>query len=70
MNCGHKEETNMQRFEYWKSDKNDKWYFHLRAVNNEVICASQGYKTKQNCIKGIESVKKNAGTAEIFEIEK
>ena len=60
----------MQKFEIWKSSKNQKWYFHLRAANDQVICSSQGYTTKQNCVKGIESVKKNSPKAEVFEIQK
>ena len=60
----------MQKFEYWQSTKNEKWYFHLKAANNQVICVSQGYTTKKACLNGIESVKTNANSAETFEIEK
>lgn len=35
--------------------------FRLRAGNNEIILhSSEGYTTKQNCLKGIGSVKENA----------
>lgn len=60
----------MQKFEYWQSVKDKKWYFHLRAANNQVICSSQGYTTKKACLNGIESVQKNANSAKLFEIEK
>lgn len=37
--------------------------FKLVAVNGECIAVSQGYKTKENALKGIESVKENAAPA-------
>jgi len=52
-------------FEIFK-DNTAKFRFRLRAPNNEVIAtASQGYESKQSCLKGIESIKKNALEAEI-----
>ena len=44
-------------------------HFVLKADNGEVIATSQYYKSKDSCKKGIESVKKNAPTAEIVEEE-
>lgn len=44
-------------------------HFVLKADNGEVIATSQHYKSKDSCKKGIESVKKNAPTAEIVEEE-
>ena len=44
-------------------------HFVLKADNGEVIATSQHYKSKDSCKKGIESVKKNAPTAEIMEEE-
>ena len=44
-------------------------HFALKADNGEVIATSQHYKSKDSCKKGIESVKKNAPTAEIVEEE-
>ena len=40
--------------------KNGEFQFNLKATNGQVILTSQGYKTKANCINGIESVKKNS----------
>lgn len=42
------------------------WYWHLTANNNEIICQSEGYTTKQNCLKGIESVKKHAESSKVL----
>lgn len=59
---------NMSKFEVF-SDKSGKYRFRLKANNGEIIAASQGYTTKDGCMKGIESVKNNAAAAEIVEIE-
>jgi len=57
----------VEKFEYWQSNKNGQWYFHLKATNGEIIANSQGYTTKENCINGIHSIKNNANTADYFE---
>jgi hypothetical protein len=59
-----------EKFEFWQSEKDKQWYFHLLAPNGEVIAQSQGYSSKDNCINGINSVKKYAPTALVFEEEK
>ncbi len=38
----------------------DGYRFRLVASNGEIILKSEGYTTKQNCLKGIASVKQNA----------
>lgn len=48
------------KFQVFKSSKNQQYYFRLLAKNGEIILASEGYTTKYNCIKGIQSVKKHA----------
>ena len=47
------------------TDKADKFRFRLKAANGEIIAASQGYKAKASCLKGIESVQANAPWADI-----
>ena len=47
--------------------KNGEYQFNLKATNGQVILTSQGYKTKANCINGIESVKKNSADEARFE---
>lgn len=39
--------------------------FDLKAGNGEVIATSEVYTTEAACVKGIESVKKNAPIAEV-----
>lgn len=45
------------KFEIFTSTKNNQFYFHLKASNGEIILASEGYTTKDNCRNGIASVK-------------
>jgi uncharacterized protein len=54
------------KFEIFK-DKAGEFRFRLK-VGGEIIAASEGYTTKQNCKNGIESVKKNAPDADIDDL--
>lgn len=40
-------------------------HFNLVASNGEVIGSSQNYSTKDSCLNGIESVRKNAEAAKL-----
>ncbi len=51
----------------WYVDKVGKYRFRLKAANGEIIAVSEGYASKQGCVDGIESVKKNASIAKIVE---
>ena len=51
------------------TDREERFRFHLRASNGEIICASQGYSTKQSALDGIASIRENAPTAETVMIE-
>ena len=42
--------------------------FCLKAPDGEIITAIKAYETKQNCHKGIESIKQFAPDAEIVEV--
>ena len=46
-----------------KSTKNGGFKFDLKATNGQVIATSQVYKRKETCLKGVESVRKNAPAA-------
>ena len=48
-------------------DKAKKFRFRLLATNGEIIATGEAYESKASCIKGIESIKKNAATAEIVD---
>ena len=72
-NCvGGVEDQTVENFETVKNpkfeiylDKSGEYRFRLKATNGQVIATSEGYKTKDSCENGIESVKKNAPEAEI-----
>ena len=49
-------------------DKKKEYRFRLKAANGQVIATGEGYKSKDSCLSGIESVKKNAPVAEISEV--
>jgi len=57
-----------QVFEWYK-DKAGKFRFKLKAANGEIIAVSEAYSSKDACVNGIESVKKNAPSAKIKEVE-
>jgi len=46
-------------------DKSGEYRFRLKARNGEIILSSEGYKKKESCLNGVESVKKNAPEAPI-----
>ena len=54
------------KFELY-TDKRGYYRFRLKAANGKIIAASEGYTTKAGCLAGIESVRKNAPTAEVVE---
>lgn len=58
-------EVKHPKFEVY-TDKAGEYRFRLKARNGEVIAVSEGYKSKDGCLNGIESVKKNAPDAEVI----
>jgi uncharacterized protein YegP (UPF0339 family) len=56
------------KFEWYK-DKAGKFRFRLIAPNGEKIAVSEAYSSKDSCVNGIESVKKNAPIARIVEVK-
>ena len=58
------------KFELYK-DQAGKFRFRLVAPNGEIIVTSEAHSSRDACIKGIESVKKNAVIAKtVVDIEK
>ena len=51
--------TSVGRFETFQG-KDDKWHWHLKAPNGQIILASQSYTTKDSAKKSINSVKENS----------
>ncbi|MFI5692156.1 YegP family protein [Kribbella sp. NPDC051586] len=53
------------KFELYK-DKSGEFRFRLKAGNGEVIAtSSESYTTKASALNGIDSIKRNAGDANI-----
>lgn len=50
------------QFELYK-DTAGKYRFRLKASNGQVIATGEAYETKASALNGIESVRKNAGSA-------
>ena len=46
-------------------DVSGEFRFKLIVGNNQTVAVSQGYKSKESAMKGIESVKENAAKAAI-----
>ena len=58
----------MSKFEVYQ-DKKGEYRWRLKARNGMVVAsAGEGYKQKASCLKGIESVRKNAEVAKIIEM--
>ena len=56
----------MGYFKLYQSEKNQEWYFNLKAGNHEIILQSQGYKAKTSAVNGINSVKANSQSDDRF----
>ena len=50
-----------------QSSTGDKFRFHLKAANGQIIAVSQSYGTRESAEKGIASVKKNAPMAKVVD---
>jgi uncharacterized protein YegP (UPF0339 family) len=51
---------NSIKFQVFRSFFNNEYYFRLKSSNGETILSGEGYKTKQACLEGIESVRVNS----------
>ncbi|MBO1269969.1 YegP family protein [Arthrobacter cavernae] len=54
-------------FELYR-DKTGEYRFRLKAGNGQIIATGQGYASRSGALQGIESVKKNAASADVVEI--
>ena len=50
------------KFEVY-TDKRGEFRYRLKATNGQIIAVGEGYKAKASCLKGIESIRKNAPEA-------
>lgn len=54
-------------FEYWQSEVDGQWYFHLRLYDNGVIMQSAGYDTLDELMQAIDLVKFYADIAPVLQ---
>ena len=62
------EELPHPKFEVY-TDKAGEFRFRLKAKNGQIVGASEGYKTLDACLNGVQSVKNNAPEAELVREE-
>lgn len=60
------DEVTNPKFELY-TDKAGKFRFRLKASNGQVIATSEDFKAKEDCLKVIDLIVKNAQKAEILE---
>ncbi len=53
----------MGKFDVRRSSANNQFYYRFTASNGEPVQSGEGYTTKENCLKGIASVKANCQDA-------
>ena len=46
-------------------DRSGGWRFRLKARNGKIVAVSESYASRQACLDGVESVRKNAPEAEM-----
>ena len=54
------------KFEVYE-DAAGKYRFRLKAGNGEIIAVGEAYESRAGALNGIESIKKNAGEAEVVD---
>ena len=72
----HVEDQTVEGFEVLKHpkyevyiDKAGEYRYRLKARNGEIIAVGEGYKSKNSCLNGIESIKRNAPDAAVVKEE-
>jgi uncharacterized protein YegP (UPF0339 family) len=55
------------KFEVYK-DKAGKFRYRLKAGNGQIILTGEAYNTKDACLQGVDSVKKNSQKETAFEV--
>lgn len=56
------------KFEVY-ADKAGEIRYRLKAANGQIIGRGEGYKAKASCLKGIESIRKNAADSPVVVLE-
>ena len=60
------QDTSKYRFEYRQSEKDEQWYWTLKAGgNHEPMAIGEGYASKSNVVEGLENVRLEMARADI-----
>jgi uncharacterized protein YegP (UPF0339 family) len=51
-----------------KMNSAGKPYWRFKSANGEIVAVSEAYETKQGCLNGINSVKRDAASAAIHDM--
>ena len=65
--AGYEQQTH-PKFEVYV-DKAGEFRFRLKARNGEIIATGEGYKAKASCLKGIDSIRRNAPESPVEKAE-
>ena len=58
----------MAKYDYWKGNTNQQWYFKLTDNNGKtILMCSEGYVTEQGCLNDINSCKAHSGDEKNYE---
>jgi uncharacterized protein YegP (UPF0339 family) len=49
-------------------DRKKQYRFRLKASNGKIICQSEAYTRRENCLNGIESMRRCAPVADVVEV--
>jgi len=47
----------LAKFEYWQSEEDDQWYFHLIAPNGGILVQSASFISEMDCLDALDMVK-------------
>ncbi|MEC3964548.1 YegP family protein [Flagellimonas halotolerans] len=56
------------KFKIFRSTSDGYYYFRLVSYSDKTLIVSEGYTTKQACLNGVESIKKNSQIPGKFEV--
>lgn len=55
------------KFEYWQSEEDGQWFFHLKTGSGGIVVQSVGYSSEDECLDAIDFVRFYADIALIVQ---
>jgi uncharacterized protein YegP (UPF0339 family) len=53
------------KYTIFRSKKNRKWYWNLRAKNHRIVATSEGYNRKAGALNAIRAIRMGAATGRL-----